>query len=251
MGQPVKQNAKPTPSTQKQGTSKLPRKVSAQLSNASDSASVTSSVKDQDNLEDLHDTEIDTVSVSTETSEQDGRALSQGHLQQDEIDAKVISPVEGPCMIMPPDILSETPYLSKHSVGIQVEDDSDLKTIQVLKEKGRHLHELVKQRTDLCWQLQDQIDEDSADFVAASVMILSVVHKVSCNAAVVTSFALLPPSDDHNIRSAVAIFVSDIIGTRFSDHCHQYHRHYHKHHHIIISIIVHCLIIILMQLNAI
>lgn len=165
--QPVKQTAK-------QVTCKLPRKVSGQLSNASDSASVTSSIKDQDNLEDIHDPEIDAVSVRTEASDHDRRVL-----QQDEIDAKVSSPIGQPCRIMPPDILSETPYLSKHSVGVQVEDDSDLKTIQILKENGHHLRELVKQRTDLCWELQNQIDEDTIDFVAASVMILSLVHKVS------------------------------------------------------------------------
>ena len=181
--QPVKQNAKQAPSMYKQGSSKLPRKVSAQLSNASDSASVTSSVKDQDNLEDLHDSEIDAVSVSSEVSDRGGRVASHGHFQQDEIDAKVISPIEAPCRVMPPDILSETPYLnkqsSKQSIGVQVEDDSDLKTIQGLNEKTWHLHELVKQRTGLCWQLQDQIDEDSSDVVAASVVILSVAHKVS------------------------------------------------------------------------
>lgn len=157
----------------------MPRKLSAAPSSASDSASVTSSVKDQDNLDDLHDADIDTVSVSTDTSDHDTRLPSYGHFQQDEADGKVESPIEVPsCRIMPPDILSETPYLSKHSIGIQVEDDSDSKTIQALKEKGRHLHELVKQRTELYWQLQDQIDEDSLDFVSASVMILSVVHKV-------------------------------------------------------------------------
>ena len=165
----MKQNAKQNmPSSYKQGTSKLPRKVSAQLSNASDSISVTSSVKDQDNLEDLHDSEIDAVSVSTETSDHDGRVSSHGYFQQDEVDSKAYSPIETPCRAMPPDILNETPYLIKHSVGIQVDDDSDLE----------HLKELVKQSTDLCWQLQKQIDEDSADFVAASVMILSLSRKV-------------------------------------------------------------------------
>lgn len=174
----MKQNAKQMPSSCKQGTSKLPRKVSAQLSNASDSISVTSSVKDQDNLEDLHDSEIDAVSVSTETSDHDGRVSSHGYFQQDEVDSKAYSPIETPCRAMPPDILNETPYLIKHSVSIQVDDDSDLKTVQVLKDKGEHLKELVKQSTDLCWQLQKQIDEDSADFVAASVMILSLARKV-------------------------------------------------------------------------
>ena len=177
-----KQITKQPPSNQRPGSSKLPRKLSAAPSNASDSASVTSSLKDQDNLDDLHDADIDTVSVSTDTSDRDTRSLSYGHFQQDEADGKVQSPIEVPSFrIMPPDILSETPYLSKHSIGIQVEDDSDSKTIQALKEKGRHLHELVKQRTELCWQLQDQIDEDSLDFVSASVMILSVVHKVRGN----------------------------------------------------------------------
>lgn len=160
----------------------MPKKLSAAPSNASDSASVTSSIKDQDNFDDLHDADIDTVSVSTDTSDHDTRLPSYRHLQQDETDGKGESPIEVPsCRIMPPDILSETPYLSKHSIGIQVEDDSDSKTIQALKEKGRHLHELVKQRTELCWQLQDQIDEDSLDFISASVMILSVVHKVRGN----------------------------------------------------------------------
>ena len=176
--QPVKQNAKQMPSNHKQGTSKLPRKVSAQLSNASDSVSVTSSVRDQDNLEDLHDSEIDALSVSTETSDHDGRVQSHGYFQQDEVDSKGYSPLEMPYRVMPPDILSETPYLSKLSVGIQVGDDSDLKTVQGLKDKGEHLNELLKQQMDLCWQLQKQIDEDSVDFVAASVMILSVTHKV-------------------------------------------------------------------------
>lgn len=196
--QPVKQNAKQAPSMYKEGSSKLPRKVSAQLSNASDSASVTSSVKDQDNLEDLHDSEIDAVFVSTGASDRDGRVASHGHFQQDEIDAKVISPIEAPCRVMPPDILSETPYLSKHSIGVQVENDSDLKVIQGLNEKTWHLHELVKQRTDLCWQLQDQIDEDSSGFVAASVVILSAGHKVSgwkiceCGGSASISSYLLP-----------------------------------------------------------
>lgn len=190
-----KQTAKQTPSNQKQGTSKLPRKVSAQLSNASDSvSSVTSSIKDR--LDDLLDSEVETVSVSSETLDHDGRVFSHRHLQQDnlslngdtfpcdsdEIDALksmvANSPVELPCRIMPPDILSETPYLSKHSVGIQVEDDSNLKAIQDLKDKGRHLHELLKQRTELCWQLQNQIDDNSIDFVAASIMTLAVVRKV-------------------------------------------------------------------------
>ena len=177
-----KQTAKQPPPSQRPGSSKLPKKLSAAPSNASDSASVTSSIKDQDNLDDLHDADIDTVSVSTDTSDHDTRLPSYGHLQQDETDGKGESPIEIPsCRIMPPDILSETPCLSKHSIGIQVEDDSDSKTIQALKEKGQHLHELVKQRTELCWQLQDQIDEDSLDFISASVMILSVVHKVRGN----------------------------------------------------------------------
>ena len=182
-----KQITKQPPSNQRPGSSKLPRKLSAAPSNASDSASVASSLKDQDNLDDLHDADIDTVSVSTDTSDRDARLPSYGHFQQDEADGKVESPIEVPsCRIMPPDILSETPYLSKHSIGIQVEDDSDSKTIQALKEKGRHLHELVKQRTELCWQLQDQIDEDSLDFVSASVMILSVVHKVRGNVLLIS-----------------------------------------------------------------
>ena len=193
--QAVKQTPKQSPSSQKQGTSKLPRKVSAQPSNASDSISVTSSTKDQDLLEDLLDSEADTVSVRSESVDQDAIVFSNRHLQQDnpslngdipfdseEIDAAKSTvagtPFDVPCRIMPPDILNETPYLSQHSVGIQVEDDSSLKAIKDLKEKGQHLHELIKQRTELCWQLQNQIDDDNVDFVAASVMILAVVHKV-------------------------------------------------------------------------
>ena len=188
------QAVKQTPSSQKQGTSKLPRKVSSQLSNASDSVSVTSSIKDQDLLEDL-DSELDAVSAHSEASDSDTRVFSNRHSQQDnlslngdipfdydETDASksmvANSPVDVPCRIMPPDILSETPYLSKHSVGIQVEDDSHLKAIRDLREKGHHLHELIKQRTELCWQLQNQIDDNSVDFVAASVTILAVARKV-------------------------------------------------------------------------
>ncbi|KAL9973046.1 hypothetical protein ACROYT_G019453 [Oculina patagonica] len=192
--QAVKQTLKQTPSSQKQGTSKLPRKVSSQHSNASDSVSVTSSVKDQELLEDL-DSEVDALSARSEASDHDARVFPNRHLQQDNIslngdipfdsdetDASkpmvADSPVDVPCRIMPPDLLSETPYLSKHSVGIQVEDDSHLIAIRDLKEKGKHLHELIKQKTELCWQLQNQIDDNSVDFVAASVMILSVVRKL-------------------------------------------------------------------------
>ena len=193
--QGVKQTPKQTPSSQKQGTSKLPRKVSGQPSNASDSVSVTSSTKEQDLLDDLLDSEADTVSTRSESVDHDAVVFSNRHLQQDnpslngdipfdsdETDASKSmvagSPFDVPCRIMPPDILNETPYLSQHSVGIQVEDDSDLKAIRDLKEKGQNLHELIKQRTELCWQLQNQIDDNNVDFVAASVMILAVVHKV-------------------------------------------------------------------------
>lgn len=189
----VKQTPKQT-SSQKQGTSKLPRKVSAQPSNASDSVSVTSSTKDQD-LDDLLDSEADTVSARSESVGHDAIVFSNRHLQQDnpslngdipfdsdETDASKSmvagSPFDVPCRIMPPDILNETPYLSQHSVGIQVEDDGNLKAIKDLMEKGQNLHELIKQRTELCWQLQNQIDDNNIDFVAASLMILSVVHKV-------------------------------------------------------------------------
>lgn len=192
--QAVKQTPKQTPSSQKQGTSKLPRKVSSQHSNASDSVSVTSSIKDQDLLEDL-DSEVDGLSARSEASDHDARVFPNRPSQQDNIslngdipfdsdetDASksmvADSPVDVPCRIMPPDLLSETPYLSKHSVGIQVEDDSHLKAIRDLKEKGKHLHELIKQKTELCWQLQNQIDDNGVDFVAASVMILAVVRKV-------------------------------------------------------------------------
>jgi len=191
--QTSKQTPKQTPSSQKQGTSKLPRKVSSQPSNASDSISVTSSTKDQDLLDDLVDSEADTVSTRSESvdhdtigfssRQQDNRSLNGDiPFDSDEIDAAKSmvagSPFDVPCRIMPPDILNETPYLSQHSVGIQVEDDSNLKAIKDLKEKGQHLHELIKQRTELCWQLQNQIDDDNVDFVAASLMILAVVHKV-------------------------------------------------------------------------
>lgn len=88
------------------------------------------------------------------------------------------SPLEVPCRTMPPDILSETPYLIKHSVGIQVEDVSHLKAIEDVKEKAQRLGELLKQRTELCGQLQDQIDCNSNDFVAASLLILTTVRKV-------------------------------------------------------------------------
>lgn len=192
----MKQTPKRTPSSQKQGSSKLPRKVSSQLSSASDSISVTSSIKDQELLEDL-DSEIDAISARSEASDHYAKGLrysQQDNLSlngdipfdSDETDASksmvADSPVDILCRTMPPDILSETPYLSKHSVGTQVEDDSHLKTIRDLKEKGLHLHELIKQRTELCWHLQNQIDDNSADFVAASVMILAVVQKVRMNA---------------------------------------------------------------------
>ena len=193
--QTVKQTPKQTPSSQKQGTSKLPRKVSAQPSNASDSISVTSSTKDQDLLDDLLDSEAEVVSACSEPVNHDAIGFSNRHFQQDnpslngdipfdsdEIDAAKSmiagSPFDVPCRIMPPDILNETPYLSQHSVGIQVEDDSNLKAIKDLKEKGQNLHDLIKQRTELCWQLQNQIDDNNVDFVAASVMILAVVHRV-------------------------------------------------------------------------
>lgn len=193
--QTPKQTPKQTPSSQKQATSKLPRKVSAQPSSASDSVSVTSSTKDQDLLDDLLDPEADGVSARSESVDLDAVVLSNRHLQQDnpslngdipfdsdETDASKLmvagSPFDVPCRIMPPDILSETPYLSQHSVGIQVEDDSNLKAIKDLKEKGKNLRELIKQRTELCWQLQNQIDDNNVDFVAASVMILAVVRKV-------------------------------------------------------------------------
>lgn len=194
--QAVKQTPKQTTSSQKQGTSKLPRKVSSQLSSASDSVSVTSSIKDQDLLEDL-DSEIDAISARSEGSDHDAKGLrysQQDNLSlngdipfdSDETDASKSmvagSPLDVLCRTMPPDILSETPYLSKHSVATHVEDNSHLKTIRDLKEKGQHLHELIKQRTELCWQLQNQIDDNSADFVAASVMILAVVRKVRMNA---------------------------------------------------------------------
>ena len=189
----VKQTPKQT-SSQKQGTSKLPRKVSAQPSNASDSVSVTSSTKDQD-LDDLLDSEADTGLARSESLGHDAIVFSNRHLQQDnpslngdipfdsdETDASKSmvagSPFDVPCRIMPPDILNETPYLSQHSVGIQVEDDGNLKAMKDLMEKGQNLHELIKQRTELCWQLQNQIDDNNIDFVAASLMILSVVHKV-------------------------------------------------------------------------
>lgn len=193
--QGVKQTPKRSPTSQKQGTSKLPRKVSAQPSNASDSVSVTSSIKDQDLLDDLVDSEADAASTRSESVDHDAIVFSNRHLQQDnpslngdipfdsdEIDAAKSmvagSPFDVPYRIMPPDILNETPYLSRHSVGIQVEDDSNLKAIKDLKEKGQNLHELIKQRTELCWQLQNQIDDNNVDFVAASVMVLAVVHKV-------------------------------------------------------------------------
>ena len=193
--QTVKQTPKQTPSSQKQGTSKLPRKVSAQPSNASDSISVTSSTKDQDLLDDLLDSEVEVVSARSEPVNHDAIGFSNRYFQQDnpslngdipfdsdEIDAAKSmiagSPFDVPCRIMPPDILNETPYLSQHSVGIQVEDDSNLKAIKDLREKGQNLHDLIKQRTELCWQLQNQIDDNNVDFVAASVMILAVVHRV-------------------------------------------------------------------------
>ena len=195
--QTPKQTTKQTPSSQKKGTSKLPRKVSGQLSNASDSVSVTSSIKDQDHLDDFIDSEGDAISVNSDTVAHGARDVSSRNSQQDafsldgdivpcdsdEIDGSTTvvlasSPLEVPCRAMPPDILSETPYLIKHSIGIQVEDASNLKTIQDLKEKAQHLNELLKQRMDLCCQLQNQIDDNSDDFVAASVMILTVVRKV-------------------------------------------------------------------------
>ena len=191
----MKPTPKQSPTSQKQGTSKLPRKVSAQPSNASDSVSVTSSIKDQDLLDDLVDSEADAVSTRSENVDHDAIIFSNRQLQQDnpslngdipfdsdEIDAAKSmvagSPFDVPCRVMPPDILNETPYLSQHSVGIQVEDDSNLEAIKDLKEKGQNLHELIKQRTELCWQLQNQIDDNNVDFVAASVMVLAVVHKV-------------------------------------------------------------------------
>ena len=155
--------------------------MSAQLSNASDSASVTSSVKDQldDNLEDFRDTESNSGSMSPVKPDLSKRVSSEVHFAQDETDARVSSPFEMSCRIMPPDLLSQTPYLSKHSIGIQVDDDSDdSKTTLSLKEKVQHLNEILKQRTDLCGRLQNQLDKDSKDFISVSIMILSVVSEV-------------------------------------------------------------------------
>lgn len=158
--------------------------MSAQLSNASDSASVTSSVKDQldDNLEDFRDTESNSGSVSPDKPGLSKRVSSEAHFPQDEVDARVSSPFEMSSRIMPPDLLSQTPYLSKHSIGIQVDNDDvdgdDSKTILSLKEKVQHLDEILKQRTDLCGQLQNQLDKDSKDFITVSIMILSVVSEV-------------------------------------------------------------------------
>ena len=155
--------------------------MSAQLSNASDSASVTSSVKDQldDNLEDFRDTESNSGSMSPVKPDLSKRVSSEAHFAQDETDARVSSPFEMSCRIMPPDLLSQTPYLSKHSIGIQVDDDSDdSKTTLSLKEKVQHLNEILKQRTDLCGRLQNQLDKDSKDFISVSIMILSVVSEV-------------------------------------------------------------------------
>ncbi|XP_074619535.1 uncharacterized protein LOC141878474 [Acropora palmata] len=182
--QVAKQNVKNHPTNVKQGSSKLPRKVSAQLSNASDSASVTSSVKDQldDNLEDFRDTESNSGSMSPVKPDLSKRVSSEVHFAQDETDARVSSPFEMSCRIMPPDLLSQTPYLSKHSIGIQVDDDSDdSKTTLSLKEKVQHLNEILKQRTDLCGRLQNQLDKDSKDFISVSIMILSVVSEMQVN----------------------------------------------------------------------
>ncbi|XP_067040730.1 microtubule-associated tumor suppressor 1-like isoform X2 [Acropora muricata] len=182
--QVAKQNVKNHPTNIKQGTSKLPRKMSAQLSNASDSASVTSSVKDQldDNLEDFRDTESNSGSMSPVKPDLSKRVSSEVHFAQDETDARVSSPFEMSCRIMPPDLLSQTPYLSKHSIGIQVDDDSDdSKTTLSLKEKVQHLNEILKQRTDFCGRLQNQLDKDSKDFISVSIMILSVVSEMQVN----------------------------------------------------------------------
>ena len=152
--------------------------MSAQLSNASDSASVTSSVKDQ--LEDdIHDDEITSPSKAPEKSALNQGIVSDISSRQEDIDSQVSSPFEAPCRMMPPDLLSQTPYLIKQSIGVQVDSDSDSKTMQTLSEKVQHLHDLVKQRTDLCGQLQNQLDKSIMDFVTASVVILSAVSKVS------------------------------------------------------------------------
>lgn len=195
--QVVKQRSKQTPASQKQGSSKLPKKISGQLSNASDSVSVASSIRDQDHLDDFIDSEGDTVSVHSDTFSHSARDFSSRNSQQDNFSLEgdtalhnldendgsttmvlASSPLEVPCRTMPPDILSETPYLIKHSVGIQVEDTSHLKAIEDVKEKAQHLSELLKHRTDLCSQLKDQIDNNSNDFVAASLLILTTSRKL-------------------------------------------------------------------------
>ncbi|XP_068701652.1 microtubule-associated tumor suppressor 1 homolog isoform X2 [Montipora foliosa] len=180
VAQPAKKNVKEAPASVRHGASKLPRKVSGQLSNASDSASVTSSIKDQ--LEDdIHDDEITSPSKAPEKSALNQGIVSDISSRQEDIDVQVSSPFEAPCRMMPPDLLSQTPYLIKQSIGVQVDSDSDSKTMQTLSEKVQHLHDLVKQRTDLCGQLQNQLDKSTMDVVTASVVILAAVSKMQMN----------------------------------------------------------------------
>ena len=196
--QTLKHHARQSSSSQKHSPSKLPRKVSVN-STASDTVSVASSNKDADHVEELDDR--DQALISTGTSEQDGGITLPRHLQQgshklsgatmvpkssqmaadQEPQEDIMYTIEMLPRTLPlaPDILSETPCLSRHSVGTQVEDEGHLGKIQDLREKEMHVHHLIKEHTDLLHQLQKKTRNNDVGILAASLVIFSVVRKVS------------------------------------------------------------------------
>lgn len=78
-----------------------------------------------------------------------------------------------------PDILSETPEVNKHSVGVQIEDEEGKRALQELQSKAKDLEMLLRQQKDYCHSLEESVKEMDMDCIAAAIVMNVLGRKVS------------------------------------------------------------------------